>query len=382
MADEAFDIVVVGAGAGGMTAAAVAAAEGRRVLLVDAAPCVGGTTAISGGMVWVPANHLMAKAGLPDSLDDARRYLGATVPADADPQPLAAFLERGAEAIRYLETRTSVHLRPVLRYPDYYPDLPGATAGGRVLEPLPFDGRTLGNAFALLRPPSPEFTLFGGMMVSRADIPHLRRAARSAQSAWHVAKLLLRYGRERLHAPRGTTLHLGNALAGRLLKSVLDLGVELRLDCTVVQLLQEEGRVMGVELKQAGGRRRVRAKRAVILASGGLSNDAELRGRHVPMHAGALTATVGSAAFTSRLNPWKTNPILRFRRSASSSRSSPSTSTPSSRKRPPVGRSRQPKVFIIVLLPEPLAPMMATNSPGWMVRVTPRTAWTWTSPLT
>ncbi len=298
LSGEAYDVIVVGSGAGGMTAAAVAAAEGLRVLLVDAAPQVGGTTAVSGGMVWVPANPQMAAARLSDSLDEARRYLGATVPAAADTQPLDAFLNHGAEAIRYLAARTSVQLRPVLRYPDYYPDRPGATAGGRVLEPVPFDGGTLGPAFALLRPPLPEFTLFGGMMVSRADIPHLRRAARSPRSAWHAAKLLARYAIERMHSPRGTTLHLGNALAGRLLKSVLDLGVDLRLDSPVRQLLQEDSRVVGVELERAGAPRRVWATKAVILASGGFSHDAELRQRYLPALAAALTTTVGAAAYT------------------------------------------------------------------------------------
>ena len=119
-------------------------------------------------------------------------------------------------------------------------------------------------------------------MISRADIPHLRRAARSPRSAWHVARLLARYGRERLHAPRGTTLHLGNALAARLFKSALDLGVELRLGASVTQLLTAGGRVTGVELERAGTREHVLARKAVILASGGLSQDAALRSRYVP----------------------------------------------------------------------------------------------------
>jgi hypothetical protein len=235
--DEAFDVIVIGGGAAGLTAASVCASEHQRVLLVEHTALVGGTTAISGGMVWVPANHKMAEAGLPDSLEAARTYMHHTVPPVDDERPLEAFLSRGAEAIRYLEEKTSVQLRPVRIYPDYYPDLPGATAGGRVLEPVPFDARSLGPWFARLRPPLPEFTLFGGMMISRSDIPHLRRVARSVVSAWHVAKLIVRYASQRLHAPRGTTLHLGNALAGRLLKSALDLGVDVRLHTAVPQLV-------------------------------------------------------------------------------------------------------------------------------------------------
>lgn len=294
-AGRGFDLVVVGAGAAGMTAAAVAAAEGLRVLLLEASPLLGGTTAVSGGMVWLPANHKMADAGLADSLEAARTYLAHAVPPGGDATLLEAFLARGDEALRYLEAHTALRLRPVLRYPDYYPALPGATAGGRVLEPLPFDGRELGPDFAALRAPLPEFTLFGGMMIDRADIPHLRRALRSPASARRVATLLLRHARERLRAPRGTTLVLGNALAARLLRSLQQLGVDWRTGTAVQRLLQaDDGRVTGVELRCGGTLCRVGARCGVVLASGGLSHDAALRPRFVPPLAGTLTATVGA----------------------------------------------------------------------------------------
>lgn len=300
MTDEpAVDLIVVGAGAAGMAAAAVAAADGASVLLLEHAPWVGGTTAISGGMVWVPANHLMAAAGLSDSLDAARSYLGRLVPPADDPAPLQAFLQHGDEALRDLLARTALRLQPVMTYPDYEPDQPGATTGGRVLEPVPFDASVLGADFARLRPPLPEFMLFGGMMISRADIPHLRRASRSPRSAWHVAKLLARHAAQRLRWPRGTTLYLGNALAGRLLQSVRQLSVDLRTQASVRQLLVEGGRVVGVAFEHAGQTQRLRSRCGVVLASGGLSHDAELRARFVPALAGTLTATQGGAAATS-----------------------------------------------------------------------------------
>lgn len=292
---ERFDIVVVGAGAAGMTAAAVAAAEGKRVLLLEHATQVGGTTAISGGMVWVPANPVMAQAGIPDSIDAARTYLRHTVPEPDTVDTLETFLARGPEAIAYLADKTSVRLQPVRTYPDYYPDQPGATAGGRVLEAVPFDAATLGPRFALLRPPLPEFMLFGGMMISRADIPHLRRMARSPASAWHVARLVGRYALQRLRAPRGTTLYLGNALAGRLLKSALDLGVDLRVGVSATRLLREGDRVTGVEF-EGGGRLQRAVSDAVILACGGISHDAALRARYMPEGADGLSATVRSGA--------------------------------------------------------------------------------------
>lgn len=303
-AQEAYDVVVVGAGAGGLTAASVAAAEGCSVLLLEQAEVVGGTTAISGGMVWIPANDKMAATGRADSLDAARTYLDRTVPA-ADRSRLETFLVHGNDAVRDLEARTSLRLRPVATYPDYYPDLPGATSGGRVLEPVPYDAAALGSSFALLRDPLPEFMLFGGMMISRQDIPHLRRAGRSWRSALHVAKLLVRYGLQRLKARRGTTLHLGNALAARLLRSALDLGVTIRTGTTVERLTpDDQGRVLALDAMGPDGRRTaVRARRGIVLATGGLSHGGALRTRYVPGSAGTLTAAVdpGTAARGARL---------------------------------------------------------------------------------
>jgi len=293
------DLLVVGAGAAGLAAACTAAAAGLRVMLAEQSDLVGGTSAISGGMVWVPANHLMAAAGRAERLDDARAYLRHTMPPGAEVAPLEAFLTRGDESIRHLEAHTALRLRPVMNYPDYHPAAPGATPGGRVLEPMPFDARTLGPAFARLRAPLPEFMLLGGMMVHRSDLPHLRRAARSPSSAWHVAHLFARYAAERTTAPRGTTLHLGNALVGWLLKSALDLGVVLRTGCRVRQLLKQDGRVDGAEVDCGATLRTVHAARGVVLASGGLSHDPARRQDHVPALAGTLSATVPTAGAPS-----------------------------------------------------------------------------------
>ncbi|MDB5616476.1 FAD-dependent oxidoreductase [Tardiphaga sp.] len=301
---DVWDVIVVGSGAGGLTAASVAAAEGCSVLLLEQADVVGGTTAISGGMVWIPANHKAAAAQRADSLEAARTYLAATVPGQ-DRTRLEAFLAHGDDAIRDLEARTSLRLQPVLTYPDYYPNLPGATSGGRVLEPVPFDARALGEAFALVRNPLPEFMLLGGMMISRADIPHLRRVTRSLRAAWHVGKLLLKYGIQRLRARRGTTLYLGNALVARLLKSALDLGVTLRTEHAVERLVTDtQGRVCGLEIRDSAGQTKaLQARRGVVLATGGISHDSELRSGYVPGSAGNLTATVspGKAVCGARL---------------------------------------------------------------------------------
>jgi succinate dehydrogenase/fumarate reductase flavoprotein subunit len=290
-ATEAYDVVVIGAGAGGMTAAAVAAAEGLRVLVMEKTELVGGTTAWSGGMVWIPGNAKMKQAGLSDNLCDAQDYLASTVPEPENAELRAAFVSRGPEAIDYLERNTEVRLQPVKVYPDYYPDKPGATAGGRVLEPEAFDGSRLGVNFGRLRPPLPEFTLFGGMMVNRLDIPHLRKAGRSLRSTLRSLQLVSQYALQRLRAPRGTTLHLGNALAARLYASLLARNVEILFGASVENLLIEQGAVCGVTLADASGKRAIAARKGVVLASGGFSHDKALREKFFPIAAGFVSAT-------------------------------------------------------------------------------------------
>ena len=295
MSGAAYDLIVIGAGAAGLTAACTAAALGRRVVVLEHTNRVGGTTAVSGGMVWIPNNHKMKEEGLSDSLEAAREYLRQTVP-DFKRERIEAFLTHGDEAIRFLEARTSVKLQPVRRYPDYYPDTSGATAGGRVLEPVPFDGRSLGADFALLRDPLPEFLLFGGMMVSREDLPVLRRVGRSPRAVWHAAKLTARYAWQRLRAHRGTTLVLGNALAARLFKSSRDLNVEILLGASVRSVLMDGRRAAGVRVALDGQVKDLRARNGVILATGGMSHHPDLRHDYVPDAAGDLSATSRSGA--------------------------------------------------------------------------------------
>lgn len=285
-ADE-YDVIVIGAGAGGMTAACVAAREGMSVLLLEKEAQVGGTTAISGGMVWMPGNPKFAPREREVDRQAARTYLDHTLPQSQDRTLTDTYLARAGEAVEYLEARTAVALRPVAFYPDYYPDLPGAAMGARVLEPQAFDARELGGSFSLLKSPLPEFTLFGGMMVDRADIPHLRRATKSLPSALRVARILARYARDRLSFERGAHLVLGNALAARLLKSVLDAGVVLLTSVTNIGIVRADERIIGVTL---GGSKRIRARRAVVLAAGGFSHDADLRARYLPPQTGPSSA--------------------------------------------------------------------------------------------
>jgi hypothetical protein len=285
-----YDVVVAGAGAGGLAAALFAALAGGRVLLVEASDHVGGTTAWSAGSVWIPNTHL-SPAGS-DSPAAARAYLDAVIGNHAPAPMRAAFLASGPAAVARLTRDTAVQLRPYPLHPDYEQTLPGATASGRALAPVPFDGRRLGAALALVRPPIPEFTVLGGMMVDRTDIAHLLGLTRSLGSLRHVAGLLARHAGDRLRGRRASRLVMGNALVGQLLWSLLQRDVDLVTGAAPVELRGAGDSVDGVVLAAAdGARRQVAARRAVVLAGGGFSGDASYRARLLPQGGTLPTVT-------------------------------------------------------------------------------------------
>jgi len=280
--DVEFDVVVLGAGAGGMTAALVAALEGMRVLLVERTGRVGGTTARSSGTVWIPDNPHQRREGIEGDAQAAAEYLDALIDGRAQRSLREAFLAEGPRMVAYLEERTDVRFRMYATSPDYRQELPGAAMGGRPLEPVPFDGRELGAAFDRLGWPLPELMLFGGMMVTRGEAAELLRAGRSPAAFRLGARLVWRYAIDRLRYARGTRLVLGNALAGRLLRNLLDRGVRVWYESETVGLVREADGVVGLVVEHEGRRSRVRALRAVVMAGGGFPANAQLRERHLP----------------------------------------------------------------------------------------------------
>ncbi len=280
--DHETDLVVVGAGAAGMTAALVAALEGLRVLVLEHGPVVGGTTARSSGTVWIPDNPLQRRAGIQDDAAKAERYLDALVGDKAPRELREAFLQAAPRMIAYLEERSDVGFRMYAHAPDYRQEIDGAALGGRPIEPLPFDGRTLGAAFDRVAWPLPELMLFGGMMITRGEAATLLKAWRSPSALMLGARLVLRYLRDRLNWRRGTRLVLGNALAGRLLRNLIDHKVPVWFDAKSVSLLTDSGAVTGLVVQHEGRELRVRATRGVVMAGGGFPASAALRERHLP----------------------------------------------------------------------------------------------------
>jgi succinate dehydrogenase/fumarate reductase flavoprotein subunit len=279
-----FDLVVIGAGGAGLSAAVFAAMDGASVLVVERTEFVGGTTAWSAGTTWVPGTHHAAKVNASDTLADVATYLNHAVGEQAPAALRDAFLKNGAEAVARIEAQSSMKYRPYAKHPDYISDLPGSTLCGRALEPMPFDGRLLGDLFPLLRPPIPEFTVLGGMMVDRTDINHLLAMTKSWASLKHSVGIVWRHLRDRLTHARGTRLVMGNALVARLLHSLSQHAQATLALQTSVDALERDasGRVVAVRLSSATGHVRVQAKKGVVLASGGFNRDPVLRAQKLP----------------------------------------------------------------------------------------------------
>jgi succinate dehydrogenase/fumarate reductase flavoprotein subunit len=267
------DALVVGSGAAGMSAAVTAGHRGLNVLIVEKEPCFGGTTARSGGWLWIPGTSLARQWGIVESPDQARGYLRHEAGNSFDAARVDAFLSTGPEAVDFFTSQTALRFDMPLVFPDYHAEAPGGAQGGRSMVTRPFDGRELGPHVKNLGAALPELTVFGMMLGSGKEIVHFMRATKSLTSAIYVAKRLSRHFIDVMRYGRGMTLTNGNALAGRLAKSAFDLKIPLWLSSPVRELIVENGAVRGAMVEREGRLVRVNAKRGVILACGGFPHD-------------------------------------------------------------------------------------------------------------
>ncbi|MCP3387279.1 FAD-dependent oxidoreductase [Bradyrhizobium sp. CCGB12] len=276
------DVLVAGSGASGMSAAITARYRGLDVLIVEKEPRFGGTTARSGGWLWIPGTSLAKAYGITETPEQARTYLRHEAGNNYDAARVDAFLTAGPEAVDFFTTKTALRFDMPLVFPDYHSEAPGGTQGGRSMVARPFDGRELGDHIGTLGMPLPELTVFGMMLGSGKDIVHFMRATKSLTSAIYVAKRLSRHLMDVLRYGRGMTLTNGNALAGRLAKSAQDLKIPMWLSSPVRELTVENGTVTGAIVSREGREVRVRARQGVVLACGGFPHDVERRKKMFP----------------------------------------------------------------------------------------------------
>jgi len=269
-----FDVVVAGSGAAGMTAALTAADLGLSVVVIEKAGAFGGSTARSGGGIWAPGNAVLRAAGVSDTPGQARAYLAHVAGADVPASLREAFLEHGPAMLDLVLARTPLRLAWVPGYADYYPEAPGGLARGRSVEPVPMDSRRLGAELAhLARPylPTP-------VAITQAEYRWLSLGPRHPRAVMAGARVAGRAARGRLRGRR--VLSLGQALAASLRAGLLAGGVPVWLETPMTGLEVREGRVTGVHATRGGEPLLIRARRGVLVATGGFERNEEMRRRY------------------------------------------------------------------------------------------------------
>jgi succinate dehydrogenase/fumarate reductase flavoprotein subunit len=269
------DVLVIGSGAGGLSTAITARKKGLDVIVIEKEPYFGGTTALSGGVLWVPGNHHAKKAGIKDTAEAARTYLRNETGNFFNEEAVQAFLDNGPQMLKFFERETEVKFLPTI-YPDYHPNVAGGVDIGRSVIAAPYDARNLGPELERLRPPLRTIT-FIGMMFNSAnnELKHFFNATKSMTSAIYVGKRLSKHLTEVALYRRGVQATSGNALVARLAKSALDLGIPIRTNTSARQLWIVDGKVKGGLVSGADGDDRIGARRGVVLACGGFPHDTQ-----------------------------------------------------------------------------------------------------------
>ncbi|MFS2216615.1 FAD-dependent oxidoreductase [Telluria sp. Tellsp104] len=278
-----FDVVIVGSGAGAMTAALRAHDLGLSVVVVEQSDQYGGTSAVSGGGIWIPNNDQIAGLGGSDSPDDALAYLKAATAGEVPEARLRSYIDAAPRMVRYLGEHSRLRYRAIPGYADYYQDLPGAKTGLRSMDPEPFHADALKDEFYRLREQSPGMLVFGRMTMTTFEAHTLM----SRTHGWR--KLALRMGMRywldlpwRLRSKRDRRLAMGNALVGALRCSMMDRDIPLWLNTPFETLMMEGGRVTGIVVNRGEVSTRITARLGVILSTGGFERNQAMREQYLP----------------------------------------------------------------------------------------------------
>lgn len=279
--DEEVDVLIAGSGAGALMSAITAADRGAKVLVVEKSSEYGGTSATSGGGIWIPNSHLGAAAGLKDSPEEAFRYLRALSSPNVPDENIRAFVRYAPEMLEVMVTRTPVRYAS-LPYPDYHADIPGGKAGFRTHLPLEINGRLLGPDMATLRQASPAASLFGRINWRFTETYTLLFRPKG----WLLTaiRMFLRYYgdlAQRMQSPKDRFLTLGTALVGGLRLALNQRKVPLWLNSPLKSLVTDTGAVLGAVVERNGVPLRIRARQGVVLAAGGFERNAAWRRTHL-----------------------------------------------------------------------------------------------------
>lgn len=284
---DTLDVIVIGSGGAGFSAALHSAIDGARVLLVERTSHVGGTTALSAATSWIPGTQRGLKVNPDDTPERVATFLNHAVGDRSDPAMRQAFIDNGPKAVEKLERDTALQFQVRMLHPDYLSELEGSVLRGRAIEPQPFDGKLLGPNMTLVRPPIPEFTVLGGMMVDRDDIFHLLRLKETWASFNYSVRIIVRHFLDKLFYPRSTRWVMGNAMIARMLYSYIQRKGHLVTQTEVVSLLKNDEGVHGVVLRQTRGNgqtieRTLNVKGGVVMASGGFNRHPTRRADMLP----------------------------------------------------------------------------------------------------
>ncbi|MFD9887725.1 3-oxosteroid 1-dehydrogenase [Amycolatopsis sp. NPDC059027] len=291
--ENQFDVVVVGSGAAGMTAALAAAHLGLDVVVVEKASRYGGSTARSGGGVWIPGNHALRAAGIDEPPEHAREYLSSIVGDVVPAERREAYLARGPEVLQFVCEHSPLRFRWVRDYSDYHPEAPGGRSGGRSVEPAALDGRVLGPELANLEAPYSAPPL--GVPLTQADYRWLSLIARHPRGILRLFGLGMRWLAGRVRGQR--QLVMGQALAAGLRAGLQRANVGVWLDTPLLDLRTEGDKVTGVLVRRDGVETLLHARRGVILACGGFEHNEEMRTKYQRAPIGT-DWTVGAKANT------------------------------------------------------------------------------------
>jgi 3-oxosteroid 1-dehydrogenase len=281
--DHTVELLIVGSGAGAMTTALAAYDRGGDPLLIEKTDQYGGSSAMSGGSLWIPNNHLMQDTDVDDSPEEAMQYLREITDGEVSEERLQTYVDTSPEMVRYVCEHTQLMLEAQPEYADYYPRASGSKPGARSLEAARFDGRLLGDEFLSMRAQHIQCLIMKRMSMTAREA----RVMFCRSPGWMTltGKLMMKYYldiRGRTLGKRDRSLTMGNGLVGALRRSLMDRGIPLWLETSAHQLIVEDGRVVGVEVEKQGRSLRVGATQGVVLAAGGFEGSQSMREKYLP----------------------------------------------------------------------------------------------------